>query len=305
MTGTALPGVGSAVPVLRARGLRFGYGARPVPVFDQVSLDIRPREIVCLLGGSGCGKSTLLRVLGRLDTGNAGHAAGDIEFLGEKLLKPHPRAALVFQQPSLLPWLDAARNAGFGLDFASQPAIGKAELRSRVDEALAAVGLPGQGNVYPSSLSGGMAQRVALARALVRQPQLLLADEPFSALDAITRAGMQKLLVDLVHRWKTAALLVTHDIDEAILTGDRILLMGAAPGRPASIVREWTVDIQRPREANPQAVTRLRLEILTALQAAGEHGPAGTADTTAAAPADFVISRPTHHTADATEPAGP
>jgi len=131
-----------------------------------------------------------------------------------------------------------------------------------VEQALQAVGLGGSGALYPSQLSGGMAQRVALARALAREPQLLLADEPFSALDAITRAEMQELMVDVVHRWHTAALLVTHDIDEAILVGDRILLMG---GRPGHIVREWRVDIARPREDEAAAVTALRLDILSAL----------------------------------------
>ena len=111
-----------------------------------------------------------------------------------------------------------------------------------------------------------MAQRVALARALARQPQLLFADEPFSALDAITRAEMQALLVELVHRWHTAALLVTHDIDEAILVADRILLMAAPPGSPGRIVREWRVGIERPRHTDPAATTALRLEILAALQ---------------------------------------
>lgn len=248
---------------LQARDLAWAYdGGRPV--FSGVSLDIRPREIVCLLGGSGCGKSSLLRVLARLEA----PASGDIRFLGEPLRAPHPRAALVFQQPGLLPWLDAAGNVGFGLDFEHQPQLTRAERATRVEHALSAVGLAGHGHRYPAQLSGGMAQRVALARALAREPQLLFADEPFSALDAITRAEMQALLVELVHRWHTAALLVTHDIDEAILVADRILLMGGTPG---CIVREWTVDIERPRETQPAAVTALRLDILNALQGLRAH----------------------------------
>jgi len=246
---------------LRARDLAHRYpGGRTV--FEAVSLEVQAREIVALLGGSGCGKSTLLRVLARLEPAER----GSVEFLGAPLQAPHPRAALVFQQPSLLPWLDAAGNVGFGLDFAHQPAITKTAREARVREALAAVGLEGQEALYPAQLSGGMAQRVALARALAREPQLLLADEPFSALDAITRAGMQTLLVDLVHRWHTAALLVTHDIDEAILVADRIVLMGTpAPGRPARVLREWVVPIARPRERQVADVTALRLEILAAL----------------------------------------
>ncbi|WP_225783181.1 ABC transporter ATP-binding protein [Xenophilus sp. Marseille-Q4582] len=249
-------------PLLEGRDLRFGYAGGP-PVFEHVSLDIGEREIVCLLGGSGCGKSTLLRLLGRLEKHDGTQAGGEVRLGGEPLTAPHPRTALVFQQPSLLPWLSAARNVGFGLDFQHQPRHDQATLQRRVDEALAAVGLGGQGDLYPAQLSGGMAQRVALARALAREPQLLLADEPFSALDAITRAEMQELLVDVVHRWHTAALLVTHDIDEAILVGDRILLMGGRPGR---IVHEWRVDIPRPREAHPEAVTALRLQVLEALR---------------------------------------
>jgi NitT/TauT family transport system ATP-binding protein len=268
--------------VLEARDLSFGYARGPA-VFEGVSLDVAPREIVCLLGGSGCGKSTLLRTLAHLDAQATGRANGQIRFLGEPLAAPHPRAAMVFQQPGLLPWLDAARNVGFGLGFARQPRLEHARREQRVRDALAAVGLAGQGGLYPSQLSGGMAQRVALARALAREPVLLLADEPFSALDAVTRAQMQDLLVELVHRWQTAALLVTHDIDEAILVGDRILLMGGAPGR---IVREWRVPAERPRTADTAAFTALRLDILAALHATREPG------TRTAAPAPSPESLP-------------
>jgi NitT/TauT family transport system ATP-binding protein len=263
MSSAALVDNGLAAgPVLEACKLQFRYGTEAV--FTDINLQVGQHEVVCLLGGSGCGKSSLLRVLGGLESGAPGLTAGEVRFLGEALLRPHPRAALIFQQPSLLPWLNVSRNVGFGLDFSSQPAIEQALLKQRADEALVAVGLAGKGGLYPAQLSGGMAQRVALARALVRRPQLLLADEPFSALDAITRVEMQALLLRLVDQWQTAALLVTHDIDEAILVGDRILLMGGQPGR---IAHEWTVDIAHPRENHPAALTALRLEIIAALHA--------------------------------------
>lgn len=244
--------------VLGGAGLSFGYAADK-PIFGDVSLHVQRREIVALLGGSGCGKSTLLRVLAGLQA----PGSGEVTFLGQPLRQPHPRSALLFQQASLLPWLNVAGNVGFGLDFKHQPKIAREARDSRIEAALSAVGLSGKTAHYPAQLSGGMAQRVALARALAREPELLFADEPFSALDAITRAEMQTLLVELVHRWHTAVLLVTHDIDEAILVADRILLMGEHPGR---IVREWNVSITHPRDNQPEAISRLRLEILQALR---------------------------------------
>ncbi len=256
------PPVASPHLALQARGLTYAYADGRV-VFEHVAIEVREREIVCLLGASGCGKSTLLRLLARLEP----LQQGEIQFLGQPLLAPHPRAALVFQQPSLLPWLNLVGNVGFGLDFERQPALERSAREGRIAAAIAAVGLSGQEKRYPAQLSGGMAQRVALARALAREPQLLLADEPFSALDAITRAEMQALLVDVVHRWRTAALLVTHDIDEALMVADRILLLGSpAPGQPARVQRTWQVDIERPRADQHAALTALRLEILGALQ---------------------------------------
>lgn len=255
--------------LLDARGLRHGWIAG-APVFEHVDLQVRPREIVALLGLSGCGKSTLLRLL----AGLAQPQAGQVHFMGQPLQQPHPRAALLFQQPSLLPWRRVGANVGFGLNFRHQPRVSREERAARVDQALEAVGLAGQARRWPAQLSGGMAQRVALARALTRQPALLLADEPFSALDAITRAEMQQLLVTLVHRWHSAVLLVTHDIDEAIAVADRILLLGAAPGRPARITHHWSVDLPHPREARPQATAALHLEILAALRGASVAPPA-------------------------------
>lgn len=228
----ALDAAADGESALLAHDLAFAY-AGAVPVFDGVSLSIRPREIVALLGTSGCGKSTLLRVLAGLHA----PARGSVRFLGAPLHAPHPRSALLFQQPSLLPWLRVRANVAFGLDFVRQPAVKRAEREQRVRAALAAVGLAADAERWPAQLSGGMAQRVALARALAREPRLLFADEPFSALDAITRSQMQRMLVQVVHRWATAVLLVTHDIDEALRVADRVLLL--AGGR---LQREWIVD---------------------------------------------------------------
>ena len=260
-------------PALSSQGLAFHHRGAAAPVFSGVDLAVRPREIVALLGGSGCGKSTLLRVLAGLES----PAAGSVSFLGQALTNPHPRAALVFQQASLLPWLDVCGNVGFGLDFKHQPVLSKSERALRIAQAIEAVGLSAHARSFPSSLSGGMAQRVALARALAREPALLFADEPFSALDAITRAEMQTLLVRLVHRWQAAVLLVTHDIDEALQVADRIVLMGYEgheghePGPDAgqgaaTLVRSWSLNLPHPRDPHAPETAALRLDILSALQ---------------------------------------
>lgn len=272
-TALHAPEAPSQQAALSGQGLAFRHRGATAPVFQDVNLSVRPREIVALLGGSGCGKSTLLRVLAGLDV----PAAGQVTLLDQALTQPHPRAALVFQQASLLPWLDVRGNVGFGLDFKHQPRTSAAERDRRIAQAIEAVGLSAHAHAYPSSLSGGMAQRVALARALAREPVLLFADEPFSALDAITRAEMQSLLVSLVHQWQAAVLLVTHDIDEALQVADRIVLMGheghggheGTAGHAqgvATLVRSWTVNLPRPRDAHAIDTAALRLDILTALQ---------------------------------------
>lgn len=291
----------AADPVLHAEHLAFAHAGAPL-LFDDVSLAIAPGEIVALLGGSGCGKSSLLRVLAGLATPRA----GTLRFLGEPLRTPHPRSALLFQQPSLLPWLRVEANVAFGLDFAHQPPTTAAERAARVAEALAAVGLADAARRHPAQLSGGMAQRVALARALARQPQLLFADEPFAALDAITRASMQALLVDVVHRWHCGVLLVTHDLDEALRVADRVLLMGQ--GR---LVRTWTV----PRPARGDAAVPI-VTGTTARAAAGadpDAAPCASADAAQAcpAPAPEALRDAIHaalrslHTEAAPDPHGP
>lgn len=244
----------SKQPLLRAERVSFAYDNGRV-IFNDVSLQIQRREIVVLLGGSGCGKSTLLRLLAGLDSAHR----GQVYFMNEPVNRPYPRSALVFQQASLLPWLPVADNVAYGLNFKHQPKISATERKQRVQEALDAVGLAHHDRTWPAQLSGGSAQRVALARALARKPELLFADEPFSSLDAISRVEMQRLLVQSVHRWNTAVLLVTHDIDEALMVADRIILMGGSPGR---IYREWQCDQAHPRNQRDSATAAMRDEIL-------------------------------------------
>lgn len=259
-------------PLLDARGLSFAYG--PQPVFAGVDLTIGRREIVCLIGASGCGKSTLLRLL----AGLAEPGAGEVRLHGEAAGNSgnsggNARAAaasVVFQSPALLPWLTVAGNVAFGLDFACRAKGSRTVQAARVEKALAQVGLAGHAAKRPQALSGGMAQRVALARALARDPEIVYLDEPFSALDAVTREAMQDLLVELAHQRQAAALLVTHDIDEALRIGDRVLLLA---GHPARIVGEWRPDGRAPRLHRSAALNALREEILDTLAAPAAPRP--------------------------------
>lgn len=224
------------------------------PVLEGINLRVDPGEIVVLLGPSGCGKSTLLS----LASGLSQPQQGCVSLQGEDISGPDPRLGLVFQQPALLPWLSVSGNVAFGLSLRHSERLSGSQRRERIHHALQLVGLQIHPETTPAHLSGGMAQRVALARVLVRKPRLLLLDEPFSALDAITRAEMQELLLRITEQTGAGMLIVTHDVDEAIQLGDRILLMRAKPG---SIEREW---IGR-RGASEQKRTELRTEILIEL----------------------------------------
>ncbi|PKM37292.1 MAG: ABC transporter ATP-binding protein [Gammaproteobacteria bacterium HGW-Gammaproteobacteria-10] len=227
-------------------------------VFEDIDIMVNTGEIVCLLGASGCGKSTLLMTLAGLQ----GSDKGQVDLRGEVFSKPHPKIGLVFQEPCLLPWLSVAQNAAFGLKMGKRQALSNSAKHDLIIETLRSVGLDHAAQHYPHQLSGGMAQRVALARALVLQPQILLLDEPFSALDAITRLQMQQLLLTQIHRRHCAALLVTHDIDEALLLADRIILMGGTPGR---LLRTWSLPAQEQRLKQTSAITQYRIEILEKL----------------------------------------
>lgn len=223
------------------------------PVLSQVAFSVARGEIVSIVGPSGCGKSTLLRMVGGLDTDYRGR----IEVLGHAPRLHVREIGFVFQEPRLLPWLTVAQNVGFELGA-------KGARDPRVRELLAEVGLEDSADAYPKALSGGMAQRVAIARALFSQPQLLLLDEPFSALDAFTRARLQDLLLSLAARHGATLLLVTHDIDEATYLSDRIVAMPLQPDGGVGGV--LPVGAPRPRSRRDPESARLRDEVLTILE---------------------------------------
>jgi sulfonate transport system ATP-binding protein len=221
------------------------------------SLNIDKAEIVAIVGGSGCGKSTLLRIAAGLDN----PTSGVVRLASQPMLAPHAEVGLVFQEPRLLPWLDIAGNVGFGL-----AALDREERRAKVENALARVGLAEHATRWPRELSGGQAQRVSLARALVTGPSVLLLDEPFSALDAFTRTDLQDHLLDLWADARPTLLLVTHDIEEALVLADRVVVMRAKPGRLASITN---VELPRPRDRLSGAFEAAKRRLLAELGRAG------------------------------------
>lgn len=239
-----------------ASDVTLRYASRGV--LNGVDLSVAPGELVALLGPSGCGKSSLLRIIAGLTR----TTSGTIRVDGETVDGPRPEVALAFQDPCLLPWLTVERNVGFGLSFARQPQLTRARRKERVTNALTAVGLERARHSLPSQLSGGMAQRAALARCLAREPRALLLDEPFGALDEVTRADMQQLLIAAVRNTGASALLVTHDIDEALLVADRIVLLG----NRGTQVGRWAVELPQPRHTQVRALGELRISILQALQ---------------------------------------
>jgi sulfonate transport system ATP-binding protein len=224
-----------------------------VHALERFSAEIRLGEIVAIIGGSGCGKSTLLRAIAGLDRATTGSVTLD----GTAISAPHPEIGIIFQEPRLLPWLSVADNIGFGLS--DLPADVR---RRKVARALERVGLTEKADAWPRELSGGQAQRVAIARALVPQPEVLLLDEPFSALDAFTRRDLQDHLLDLWADTRPTLVLVTHDVDEAVVLADRVLVMRPRPGR---LFEEISIKLARPRDRNSPAFDNFKRRVLTAL----------------------------------------
>ncbi|HWR39159.1 MAG TPA: ABC transporter ATP-binding protein [Patescibacteria group bacterium] len=220
-----------------------------MPVLEDISLCVKAQEFVVVVGASGCGKSTLLRIICGLDTDYRGAVA----LRGKKISGPGLDRGIVFQEHRLLPWLRVEGN----LEYALQSGAA-AQNKRLIAEKLALVGLSGFEKAYPAQLSGGMAQRVAIARALVNQPDILLLDEPFGALDALTRLKMQQEILRIWEKEKTTMIMVTHDIEEAVYLGSRVIVMS---DRPGTIKKEFAVDLPHPRNRSAVEFLQLRKAI--------------------------------------------
>ncbi len=229
------------------RNLDMAFGS--VRVLDDINLEVRAGEFVCILGPSGCGKSTLLNIVG----GFVKPSAGQVTIDGESVAGPDPRRIFVFQERGVFPWLTVDQNIGFGL-FRER----KEEKRARVAHYVQLVGLRGFEQSYPNELSGGMKQRLEVARALAVNPDVLYLDEPFGALDSITRLQMRRELLRIWNAERKTILFVTHDIEESVQLADRIVVLSARPGRVQRIV---DVNIPHPRDLSDPRYIALRDEI--------------------------------------------
>ena len=244
----------------------FGTNGKTQVVFDNISLDIHRREFVCVVGASGCGKSTLARIVAGLDDASGGTVLLD----GKAVAGPGPDRGMVFQGYTLFPWLTVKRNIMFGLRMqGKEESIAEAEARQWLDM----VGLSKFEDAYPHELSGGMKQRVAIARALANNPRILLMDEPFAALDALTRCKMQSYLQQIWKKVNVTILFITHDLEEAAFLADRIVVMGVNPGGILEVIEN---PVPRPRDAtqflSPEFLAlKARLDDLI-------HGPADQAE---------------------------
>jgi NitT/TauT family transport system ATP-binding protein len=268
--GSAPGSIAGATPAIHLDAVGFSYPTHPAPrpALAPISLDVAPGEFVALIGANGTGKSTLLRLVAGLLV----PTAGEVTVAGGRVDGASPRVGLVFQEPRLLPWRSTLDNVAFPLELAGWPPDRR---RARARELLALVGLDGVDDVRPHELSGGMRQRASIARALAIDPAVLLLDEPFSALDAITRDRFNLELQDVWRGAGTTVVLVTHSISEAVLLSDRVVVLAGHPGRVAV---EITVPIRRPRLATDMdepEMTRLVGAVREVLEVDGARTAAG------------------------------
>lgn len=229
----------------------FHINGETLHVLEDIDFQIREGEFVCIVGFSGCGKSTLLRMIGGLESTEQ----GTIEMNGKPIDGPGMERGMIFQESRLFPWLKVKDNVAFGISKKEKKELGKEGVQNKVRKLLKLVELDGFENAAVSQLSGGMQQRASIARSLIENPQLLLLDEPFGALDAITRINMQQEILRIWEEEKTTMILVTHDIDEAIYLADKIVVLSCRPGRIKKIVN---VDLPRPRKRTGIAFSELR-----------------------------------------------
>ncbi len=220
-------------------------------VIEDVSFTVEAGDFVIILGESGCGKSTLLNLI----AGLLPVSSGTISVNGKRVAEPHPSRSLLFQQPSLLPWLNVEENIVFGCRLRGE----MDDLKSRARQLIEIIGLSGFERTYPHELSLGMAQRVCLARALIGHPSILLLDEPFAALDTVNRSHLQEELIEFWMVEKFTAIFVTHDLDEAILLGNKLVLLG---GRPTRLVEVFEINLNYPRDFGGKSFFMLREDIL-------------------------------------------
>ncbi|MBR2483880.1 MAG: ABC transporter ATP-binding protein [Oscillospiraceae bacterium] len=227
---------------------------------DDVSITMESGEFISLVGPSGCGKSTILRLVAGLITPTMGQVTVD----GEEVDGPSPDRGVVFQKPTLFPWLTVEKNIGFSLEMQGKLKGNEDKVQRMID----VIGLQNFKDDYPGQLSGGMAQRVALVRSLINEPEILLLDEPLGALDAFTRMRMQDEILSIWEQKKQLALMVTHDVDEAIYMGTRVLVMDANPGR---VVADIKIDLPFPRDRSSDEFIKYRVEILNTLHFGGQQ----------------------------------
>lgn len=230
---------------------------RSVTALNDISFHVDEGEFVCIVGPSGCGKSTLLRMIAGLDR----PSSGEIRFKGDPLTSPHPKISMVFQTFALLPWRTVLENVAFGLEVQK---VSKNERETTARELLGMVGLKDSENLYPKQLSGGMKQRVGIARALAIDPEVVLMDEAFSAIDEFTAEALRKEVSEIHAETRKTFLLVTHNLPEAIELADRILVLSARPARVKSIV---SIDLHRPRSPTASDFVTIHRDIFSLLQA--------------------------------------